>query len=767
MSKKRLNIGLLISELEDAYTRSLCDGAISASKELDANLFIFPGKYIDADYNDIYRTKFDYQHNSVFDYAMTSKLDVLLVCVGTITSNIDLDAKIQFLEKFKGVPVITISEKIPGYPYVCFDNVSGFKDGIWHLIHEHKCKQIGFVGGPETSADAIERLDAFREVMQESGLMLSEKQIVRGNFSEYSQDAVRKLLANNPDLDAIVFANDMMASGAYSVFRDLGIKVGEDIAVVGFDNAPRAAMLEPGLSTVRADAVELGYRAVMTFPDILAGRVKEVVIKSEFVVRESCGCRYSRITHLKLNKNDFAFDADAEKVLERINVFLFGETRMQSGAGAIKAEVAKYYFYIRNNMLKSTLTEEEIVGYAKCMRKLIRQKLTPYTNMERMFELFECIYHLIMRVVDEDTSVRTTEKFFKVFKDAAQYTQKRYDSKEDDAFWLNSIATTFTRDILNFSIDDDRAYQSITDKLSQLYFKSAYICMMEEYLIRKKEDETIVPEYLLMKSYCKNEEAILVEEKDQKVLVEGLLGRLYEENEHRATVMVHLLFSTNEQYGIFISEIDEEHLNYVLPVTYQISSAVKTVDLLRNKEIITTQLEKSLAQIKESNAILDELSKSDELTQIYNRRGFLTTAQHQIMHANNLGKDAVLIFADMNNLKIINDQFGHEEGDYSLKMIANILKETFPDGIVGRLGGDEFVAFALTDYSKSTSVIRKKIAELTKEYNDGNDKPYYVSMSVGICEFVCTQTVEIQDIMDKADVDLYIEKKHKRNNVMK
>ena len=134
-------------------------------------------------------------------------------------------------------------------------------------------------------------------------------------------------------------------------------------------------------------------------------------------------------------------------------------------------------------------------------------------------------------------------------------------------------------------------------------------------------------------------------------------------------------------------------------------------------------------QIKESNAILDEMSKSDELTQIYNRRGFLTTVQHQVMHPANLDKQAIIIYADMNNLKVINDQFGHEEGDFSLKTLANILKDTFGDsGIVGRFGGDEFAAFTFTDDKDAAEKIRARIAEITKEENEKNGKPYYLSL---------------------------------------
>ena len=138
------------------------------------------------------------------------------------------------------------------------------------------------------------------------------------------------------------------------------------------------------------------------------------------------------------------------------------------------------------------------------------------------------------------------------------------------------------------------------------------------------------------------------------------------------------------------------------------------------------------------------------------------------MHPANLGKRAIIIYADMNNLKVINDQFGHEEGDFSLKTLANILKDTFGDsGIVGRFGGDEFTAFTFTDDKDAAKKIRARIAEITKEENEKNGKPYYISMSVGACVFNCSDQVDLQDLMDKADVDLYLEKKHKRNNVLK
>lgn len=195
------------------------------------------------------------------------------------------------------------------------------------------------------------------------------------------------------------------------------------------------------------------------------------------------------------------------------------------------------------------------------------------------------------------------------------------------------------------------------------------------------------------------------------------------------------------------------------------------MNLVKEQQLIIEQLKEELEQIREKNILLSEIARSDELTRIYNRRGFLLAAENQIINPANRERKAVVIYADMNNLKVVNDQFGHEEGDYSLRMIATILKEAFEEnGIIGRLGGDEFGAFMLIDEvqsKKAARLIRERVDRITREKNERSKKPYFVSMSVGVCEFTCGESVDLQDLLDKADVDLYIEKKHKRSNILK
>ena len=132
----------------------------------------------------------------------------------------------------------------------------------------------------------------------------------------------------------------------------------------------------------------------------------------------------------------------------------------------------------------------------------------------------------------------------------------------------------------------------------------------------------------------------------------------------------------------------------------------------------------------------------------------------------NWGKKAAAIYADMDNLKIVNDEFGHDEGDYSIKTIARILSESFRSSdVVGRMGGDEFAAFAIINQDSCSDKIKDRIQKSMKEFNDQSDKPYYVNISIGVYEFIINDTVEIEQILTKADAELYIEKKEKKKRI--
>lgn len=767
MGRKK-NIGLLVSELENDFSASLCKGAISASKELGYNIFIFPGMYINPSYVDLERTKYEYQHNVLFSYAGMQDLDVLLVDVGTICTNIS-EAEIKdFLAQFS-IPVITIASRVEGYPSIRFNNVAGLADGIQHLLEEHACQRIGFVSGPKTSDDANERLQVYRLVLEKNGIPYDEERVVYGNFSEYVDDQVRDLLDRNPDLDAIVFANDMMAFGGYRVLKERGIQIGKDIVVMGFDDAPCASSMEPALTTVKADAAELGYHAVVVYQDLLSYPDEETLVDSIFVQRESCGCSGEGLRNLRIMPEDFTREGKFKLILEELSSILFERNKTQNGASYIKKAIEEYIVFIRDRIIMTSDDERDWNGLFSLMKNITKMELQPYTDLSKIFILFDHMYDLLTGLTrSAEEKFLVSELYKNYYRDTLNLLQKAYDDRKDSTDWFNRIATMINRDVFNFEIWDDRVYHSIPDKLMGLYYyRSFYLCLFDKPIVYEKGASAPVQERIHIRSFLKDGAVHSPSPEQMDLSTKGFITDLYPEQSADGIVIVTVLFSAKEQYGLLIHEIPDNYMNYVYPINSQISAAISTLELLKNKDMITAQLEESLNKIKESNVILDELSKSDELTHIYNRRGFLTTAQYQIAYPKNKGKSAMIIFADMNNLKIINDRFGHEEGDYSLKLIATILKDAFPNGIVGRFGGDEFAAFTLLEPREGVVQIRNRIKELTQTYNDSNNKEYYVSMSVGATVFKCNEKVQLKDLMDQADVDLYLEKKHKRNNILK
>jgi diguanylate cyclase (GGDEF)-like protein len=112
---------------------------------------------------------------------------------------------------------------------------------------------------------------------------------------------------------------------------------------------------------------------------------------------------------------------------------------------------------------------------------------------------------------------------------------------------------------------------------------------------------------------------------------------------------------------------------------------------------------------------------------------------------------------------MINDEYGHDEGDFALKEIASILKEAFRStDIVARFGGDEFVVFAMTGIPDYENIMKRRITEITERHNREVNKPYIIEMSTGICEVTCDPEINISQVLETADKKLYIEKKAKK-----
>lgn len=176
-----------------------------------------------------------------------------------------------------------------------------------------------------------------------------------------------------------------------------------------------------------------------------------------------------------------------------------------------------------------------------------------------------------------------------------------------------------------------------------------------------------------------------------------------------------------------------------------------------------TIISKKIDSLKEVEKRLRTLSFTDELTDLYNRRGFFTAAEQQIKLAHRQSNRLVLIASDLDYLKRINDTYGHQEGDEALKETAKILQKTFRGSdIIARIGGDEFVVLAAetpeTDFSKLISRLRTNM----DIFNITAKKQYDISISAGVAYYHPDYPCSIDELLSRADTLMYAEKKNKK-----
>ena len=195
----------------------------------------------------------------------------------------------------------------------------------------------------------------------------------------------------------------------------------------------------------------------------------------------------------------------------------------------------------------------------------------------------------------------------------------------------------------------------------------------------------------------------------------------------------------------------------------------KAYDLLEQRvEQRTEELTQEIARRQEAEEALRNQTLSDALTGLYNRRGFMTLADLQLKLASRNMRGFWLFMADMDNLKPINDSFGHAEGDRVLVQAADMLKQTFRESdIVARIGGDEFAIGMVEDPESSEMAFSKRLQDKLNEYNMNSGKPYTVGLSMGSVICAPGENLSIEDLMARADSALYEKKKLKSDKGLK
>jgi len=198
-------------------------------------------------------------------------------------------------------------------------------------------------------------------------------------------------------------------------------------------------------------------------------------------------------------------------------------------------------------------------------------------------------------------------------------------------------------------------------------------------------------------------------------------------------------------------------------VTERTAELALTNELLQRdiaaRKVAEHELTGKAQELARVNAELESLSLTDDLTGLYNRRGFRALADHRVRLASRNGDGFSIVFIDLDGLKQINDTFGHHEGNQALAEVGDVLRGCFrASDIVARLGGDEFAIFI---GETGEDEIAKRMQRGFQNRNSVTSRPYHLSFSAGIVSWKPGEDANVDQLLGRADALMYQEKQRK------
>ncbi len=764
--KKRKTIAIICGNAISSYSTELIEGFKACAREEDVNLVFLTGPHIPRYCKDILTGSFawdyDYQFHTIYNYVNYLKPDALIIAYGLLSQFKYVPNINEFAKGFEGIPYLVLGDKLedPNIPYLTGGNYHGMKENVAHLIQVHGYRKIGFVAGPARNFDSNQRIQAYKDAMEEAGLEVPDTYIVHGTFSEVADAEVETLLDNHPDLEAIVFANDMMAKAGYRVCAARDLIIGRDIAITGYDDSDITKSLEPPLTSVAHSSFLFSYRAVQAALKLCRGEVPESIdLEAQFRPRASCGCKAKKYI-VQPDMSVKELKTFIERRVAEITEELFSAVPYEKDKTKYRMLLELYFSDVIDMVFANE--NEEDVSVELLLRYVKRMCENIYVSKRLLLEYLTDILKELIEYSEnkwKQTALMSIQSAMQQYIHSDEMNSLNMEIIRSDR--KNWFIPSFTMDLINSQLDMKSQMTHIMKRLQAMGIKSSYLLFFADNVIHKRDEKMQYPDKIYLTAHYDERKMVCYGAKELVEVKwgEGFTEHLPQDRPHAYTAFP--LFSGDEQYGMIMCEAEQAEYMFMLICSMQLGSLRRIINMNIRERAMKQELE-------EKNRILSVISAYDDLSKLLNRRGFMEKAIDIIKQ--NLGKKAGLLFADIDHLKEINDCFGHAAGDFAIVTVADYLRKCIPEtAAIARIGGDEYVALVISDACGECGCegLTTRLEQCAADFNKSCDKPYYVEMSVGLYEFVCEKDTDIPEILKHSDEVLYEKKKKRRATIRK
>ncbi|WP_020617144.1 LacI family DNA-binding transcriptional regulator [Paenibacillus daejeonensis] len=280
-------LGVIIPDITNPFFPTLLAGLDQRARQLGYTIFLCDTVSTEGEYEDQYLRESEY-----LNLLMEKRVDGMIWIGGRINlAHPSEDLVKEMIDVSKRVPLLLVNGQVPGTDMhrVYVDEREGAQLATQYLIHLGH-REIAFVGGYVHMTNTLERLQGFNEAMRDNGLTPRKEWMLNGDFSVESGKRYFNRLLSLPKLPTAIFcANDLVAVGVMKAAHKAGIRVPEDLSLIGFDDIPYAANSIPELTTVSLKCYDVGRIAADQICGMMNGELvsKAIKVKPELVIRES------------------------------------------------------------------------------------------------------------------------------------------------------------------------------------------------------------------------------------------------------------------------------------------------------------------------------------------------------------------------------------------------------------------------------------------------------------------------------------------------
>ena len=323
---------------------------------------------------------------------------------------------------------------------------------------------------------------------------------------------------------------------------------------------------------------------------------------------------------------------------------------------------------------------------------------------------------------------------------------------------INDMATIFH--LLTMTDTVPRLHEffnTVVNNLNVVHIGMLAMCTYDEPIVLSPQDDFEMPDKARLLMLVDNDAKVQenyyekggIEFSPKEEILPGGL-----ENFARGNYFVLPIFLQSENYGYLVCRFPTNNYPvYTIFLKILVNSFVHSY--------VFSKKEEEKAILAEKNQNLNFESKTDELTKLFNRRGFYEYGQQLLDVSVAADQTGSVFFCDLDGLKTINDTYGHEIGDLAIKTEAKVLRATFRDSdLIGRLSGDEFGVVAPGLPPRKIEVIRERFKSINEEFSKAAKLPFILSISIGAVEFDAEHS-DLKELLKAADKELYEEKKIK------